>query len=82
LENAIQSRQSELVTAPLTVIPTVSTAVPSTLVASLASTLTSVIALPVAEAIPTIGTSTSVGTTAEKTYEVIKAMEQMSIQAI
>jgi len=81
-ENAIQSRQSELATTPPTVIPTISTVVPSTLAASLAPTLPPVTTLLVAKAIPTIGTSTNAWTTTEKTYEVIKTMEQMSIQAI
>jgi len=81
LEKAIQSKQSEIATTPQTVIPTVSTAVPSTLATSLAPTLPPVTTLPVVETISTTVTSTSAGTSAEKTDEMIKAMEQMSIQA-
>jgi len=48
LEKAIQSKQSELATTPQAVIPTVSTAIPSTMAASLALALPLVTALPIA----------------------------------
>jgi len=76
LDNLIESRKSELATTPHTVIPTVSTVVPSTLVVSLAPTV------PPATALPITGTSTSIGTSTEKTVELVKAMEEMTIQAI
>lgn len=75
LDKLIQSRQSELATTPQTVIPTVPTAVSSTLVASLVPTVPPVIALPI------IGTSTSTGTSIENIAELVKAIEEMTIQA-
>lgn len=81
LENLIQSKQSELATTPQTVIPTVSTSVTSTLATSLAPTIPTVIALLVLGTTSAIGTSTSIGITTEKTDELVKVMEQMSIQA-
>jgi len=60
LDNLIQSRQSELATTPQTVIPIVSTTVPSTLATSLAPTD------PLATAMPVTGTSTSIETSTEK----------------
>ena len=75
LDNLIQSKQSEFSTTPRTVIPTVSLAVPSTLATSLARTI------PLATTLPVTGTSTSTGTSTEKTTELVKAMEEMTIQA-
>ena len=81
LDNLIQSKQSELATTPQNVIPTISIAMPSTLAVALAPTILLEPALPV--------TGTSVGTRAskstkmptEKTVELIKAMEEMSIHS-
>lgn len=75
------SKQSELATTPQTVIPIVSTAVPSTLATSMAPTTPPVTTLPIVGTISTTSTSTSAGTLVEKIDELIKAMEQMSIQA-
>lgn len=72
----IQSKQSELATTSTNTIPTVKIAVPSTLAASLAPTAPPVTALPVTTE------STIVGTLTEKTTELVKAMEEISIQAI
>ena len=75
LDNLIQSKQSELASTPQTAIPTVSTTVPSTLVASLAPTV------PPTTSMLVIGTSTSAGTSTEKTTELVKSMEEITIQA-
>ena len=82
MENLIQSKQSEMATSPQTVIPIVSIAVPSTLAASLAPTIPTVTALPVASTTSVIGTSISTGIKTKKEDELVKAMEQMSIQAV
>lgn len=75
LDKLIQFKQSELATTPQTVIPTISTIVPSTLAASLAPIV------PPATAMPIKSTSTSASTSMEKTSELVKAMEEMTIQA-
>lgn len=75
LYRLIQSKQNELNTTPQNVIPTVSTAVPSTLAASLAPIV------PPATTMPVTDTSTSTGTSTEKTTELLKAMEEVTIQA-
>jgi len=76
LDTLIQSKQSDLATTSRTIIPTVSTMVPSTLVASLAPTAPPTIALPV-----TAEYSATTCTQGEKAAELVKAMEEMSIQA-
>lgn len=63
LDKLIQSKHSELATTSQTIIPIVSTTVPSTLAASLAPTV------PPTPAMPVIGTSTSIGTSTEKIVE-------------
>lgn len=75
LDKFIQSKQSELANTPQIVIPAISTIVPYTLVDSLAPTV-----LP-ATAIPITGTSTSLGSFAEKTTKIVKSIEEMIIQA-
>ena len=77
----IQSKQSELATAPQTIIPRVTTVVPSTLAAALAPMLPPATALPVIGTTSSTGISISTETTTEKTTKLIKAMEEMSIQA-
>lgn len=76
LDKLILSKQSELVTTPQTVIPTVPTSVPSTLATSLA------LIVPLATPMPVTDTSTSAGTSTKKRVELVKAMEEMTIQAI
>lgn len=82
LGKSIQSKQIELATTPQTVIPIISTAEPSTLATSLAPTLPPMITLPVVGTISTTSTSTNAGKLTEKIDELIRAMEQVSIQAI
>jgi len=77
LDTLIQSKQGDLATTPRTIIPIVSTIVPSTMVASLAPTAPLATTLPI-----TIESTTTAGTSIEKTKELVKAMEEMSIQAI
>ena len=73
----IQSKQSDLATTSTTTIPTVTTTVPSTVAASLAPTAPPTIALPI-----TTESMKNVGTSTEKATKLVKAMEDMSIQAI
>ena len=73
LDILIQSKQSDLATTSTTAIPIVTTTVPSTL----APTSPSTIALPI-NTESTTSTSTS---TEKKTTELVKALEEMSIQA-
>lgn len=81
LDNLIQSKQSELATPPQTVIPIVSIIVPSTLATALAPTIPLATTFPVTSTSVGTGTSTSTGTPTKKIVELIKAMEEMSIQA-
>lgn len=74
LDILIQSKQSDLETTSTTAIPTVTTVVLSTLAASL------VPIAPLATKLPITTESTTVGTSTEKTTELVKAMEEMSIQ--
>ena len=64
-----------MATTPQTVIPIVSIVVPSTLAASLAPTAPPTTTLPDTTEFTTTSTST------EKITELVKAMEEMSIQA-
>lgn len=64
-----------MATTPQTIIPTVSTTLPSTLAAMLAPTR------PPATTLPVTGTSMSTWTSTEKTAKLVKAMEEMTIQA-
>ena len=75
LDTLIQSKQSELATTSTTAIPTVTTIVPSTLVASLAPTT------PPATALPVTTESITAGTSTKETTELVKAMEEMSIHS-
>ena len=76
LDALIQLKQADVATSSKNVIPIVSIAVPSTLAASLAPTT------PLATALPTITESTSTaGASGEKVAELVKAIEEMSIQA-
>ena len=74
LDTLIQSQKSDLATTSRTAIPTISTVVPSTLAASLAPTAPPATTLPITTESKTTGTST------EKIAELVKAMEDMSIQ--
>lgn len=76
LETLIHLKQSDLATNSIAIIPTLSTIVPSTLAASLAPTAPLATALPI-----TIESTTSAGTSTKKATELIKVMEEMSIQA-
>lgn len=76
LDTLIQSKQSDLATTSRTVIPTVSTVVPSTLEASLAPIAPPATTLPV-----TTEPTAAIGTPANKLAKLVKAMEDMSIQA-
>ena len=58
LDTLIQSKQSDPATTYRTVIPTVSTVIPSTLETSLAPTAPPAIALPITAESTTVGTST------------------------
>lgn len=82
LDNLIQSKKSDLAIAPQTVIPTVSTVVPSTLAATLAPTIRLATTLLVTSTTAGTSTSTNTETPTEKTTQLIKAMEEMSMQAI
>lgn len=75
LDKLIQCKQSELATTPHTVIPTVFTTLHSRLATSLAPTV------PPATTMLVTGTSTSAGTSTKKTAKLVKAMEEMTIQA-
>lgn len=69
LDTLIQSKQSELATTPQTVIPTVSTAVPSTLAASLAPIAPPTTSLPIATK------NTTAGTSKKKRTELVRVSE-------
>jgi len=74
LDTVIQSKQSELATTSTTAIPIVTTTVHSTLAASLGPTA------PLATTLPITTELTTIGTSIENTLELVKAMEEMSIQ--
>jgi len=76
LDTLIQLKQEDVATSSTNVIPTVSIAVPSTLAASLAPTI------PLATTLPaTTEYTPATGTSGEKVAELVKAMEEMTIQA-
>jgi len=76
LDTLIQLKQSDITTTSPNVIPIVSTALPSMLAASLAT----IAPMPTTQ--PVSAKSTSVaGASGEKAIELVKAMEEMSIQA-
>jgi len=77
LDILIQSKQSDLATNSTTAIPIVTTTVPYILAESLAPT-----APPATTLLITTESTTAAGTSTEKTIELVKAMEEMSIQAI
>lgn len=66
LDNLIQSKNIELATTPQTVIPIISTTVPSTLVATLAPIVPPATYFPVTGTSAGTGASTSAGTSTEK----------------
>lgn len=75
LDSLIQLKQIDLGTTLVNVIPTVTTAVPSTLVASLAPTT------PMATTQPVSTKSTSAtGTSGDEVEKLVRTMEEMSIQ--
>lgn len=75
LNSLIQVKQASMETTPTNVIPTVTTAVPSTLAASLPPTT------PMATTLPASTMSTSAtGSTGDEASKLVKAMEDMSIQ--
>jgi len=76
LDTLIQLKQSDIATTSPNVIPMVSTAVPSTLAASLAPTAP----MPTTWPVSTESTSAA-GASGEKAEELVKAMEEMFIQA-
>ena len=73
----IQSKQSNLAITSTTSIPTVTTIVPSTLAASLAPTAPPTTTLPI-----TTESTTIASTSIEQAAELVKSIEDMSIQAI
>lgn len=77
LDILIQSKQSDLATTSTSSIPIVTTTVPSTLAASLAPTTSTTTTLPIITE-----STTTASTSIEKTTELVKSMEEMSIQAI
>lgn len=78
----MQLKQASLDDARATVIPIVTTIVPSTLAASLAPTPLMAIALPTST--PTTSTirSTATGSIDDEANKLVKVMEEMSIQTI
>jgi len=74
LDTLIQLRQSDIATTSATIIPIVSTTIPSTLAMSLAS-------IPTTQPVSTESTST-VDASREEVAKLVIAMEEMSIQAI
>ena len=66
--------------APATVIPIVTTTVPSTLVASLAPTAPMATTLPTSTPTRSATRSTTTGSTGDEANNLVKAMEEMSIQ--
>jgi len=77
LDALVQLKKSDMVTTPKEVIPTVSKTVPSTLVTSLAPNAPPATTLPV-----TVESTTIIGVEGEKAVELVKDMEQMSIQVM
>lgn len=79
LDSLVQLKQASLDNAPATIIPTVTTVVPSTLVASLAPTAPMTTTLPACT--PTISAtgSTTIGSTNDESNKLFKAMEEISI---
>jgi len=75
LDTLIQLKQSDIATTSLNVIPTISTVVPSTLAASLAPTS------PMATTKQVSAQSTSAAGTSNEVAKLVRAMEEMSIQA-
>lgn len=80
LDSLIQLKQASLETTPTTVIPTITTAVPSTLAASLATTAplaTSLLASTTSTS--ATGSTTAVAQPGDEASKLVKAMEDMSI---
>lgn len=75
LDNLIQLKQTNIATTFTNLIPTVSIAVPFTLAASLAPIA------PPARSLPVTTESTTVGASGEKARDLVRAMEEISIQA-
>ena len=76
LDSLTQLKQGEVGTTPATIIPTVTTVVPSTLATILAPKTLIVIASPI-----TTATSTSeIGTSTDEADKLVHAMEEMYIQ--
>jgi len=80
LDALIQLKQSEVGTTLATVIPTVTTIVPSTLASTLAPKNPIGTTLPITTAASTLATSTTTaGTTTNEPTKLVHAMEEMSI---
>lgn len=81
LDALIQLKQGEVDTTPTTIIPTVTTAVPSTLATKLPPKTPIGIILPITTATSTLVTSTTaIGTTIDEAAKLAHAMEEISIQ--
>jgi len=74
LDNLIQLKQASLETAPATIIPTVTTIIPSTLATSLAPTAPLATTLSVAT-----NSKTTTAHLGDEVSKLVKAMEDMSI---
>ena len=80
LDNLIQLKQASLYTTTVTIIPTVTTIVPSTLAASLAPIAPLSIALPAATVSPpAIGSTSVAAQPGDEASKLVKEMEDMSI---
>lgn len=76
LDTLTQSKKNDMATTSTNVIPTISTTVPSTVVASLAPITPPAITLPV-----TTKSTRTIGAQGEKAKKLVKSMEEMSIKA-
>lgn len=79
LDRLIQVKQASLETAPATVILTVTTAIPSTLAASLAPTALMSTTLPSSTMSTSATGSIATGSTGDEAIKLVKDMEDMSI---
>jgi len=77
LEKALQSKQGEMTTMHQTIIPIISTTVPSTIATSLAPNIPPAIALPII----TTSTSEVAATSTKQIEDFVKSVEEMKIQA-
>lgn len=82
-DSLIQLKHARLETTTANIIPTVTTTIPSTLVASLVPTAPLATTLPTAiSSTSVIGSTTTVAQPSDEASKLVKAMEDMSIQTI